>query len=214
VAVDPTIREQIDRVCRGWTGLLHWSFAGQLFTRVPSIHDVCILGVYMGRDTAYMATHLQALRTEPFHITAVDLFSDEPCADWEPEKIGKTWEEAGFGGAPNIEGVRQNLESLGLAQHVTLVKQDGATFLRETDQTFDYIFIDTSHDYETTRDTIIAAWPRLRKTGIMAGDDFSDEGTWGVKRAVRELCPQARVYGEWIWFAAKPEFTGLPEGEA
>jgi hypothetical protein len=33
-----------------------------------------------------------------------------------------------------------------------------------------------------------------------------------VKKAVRELCPQARVYGEWIWFAAKPEFTGLPEG--
>ncbi len=73
---------------------------------------------------------------------------------------------------------------------------------------FDLIFIDTSHDYETTRDTILAALPRLTDSGVLAGDDYSDEGTWGVKRAVRELCPQHFVYMDWIWYAPKSCFVG------
>lgn len=207
MALDDSVREQIDFVCAGWTDAKHWNFQRELLSKVSSIREVCMLGVYMGRDTAYMAAHLADLRADGYHITAVDLFSDEPCADWAPEKRGLTWEEAGFGKPPAIEIVRNNLDTLGLGAHVSLVKQDACAFLRDSNQTFDLIYIDTSHDYETTRDTILAALPRLSEIGVLCGDDYSDEGTWGVKRAVTELCPEHRVFMGWIWYAPKPFFT-------
>lgn len=205
--LDITVKEQIDHVCHGWADLKHWTWQQQLLTKLPNLRKICMLGVYMGRDVAYMAAHLADLRQPPFHITAVDLFSDQPCADWPEEKRGLTWEQAGFGSAPQLGAVQQNFETLGLANHVTLVREDGEVFLRNTTETFDLIYIDTSHDYETTRDTILAALPRLDKMGILAGDDFSDEGTWGVKKAVTELCPEVRIYQNWIWFAPKALFN-------
>lgn len=200
------VKDEIDRVCRGWATMAHWTWQQQVLTKLPDIRKICMLGVYMGRDVAYMAAHLADLREPPFQITAVDLFSDVPCADWPEEKRGMSWEEAGFGGAPQLGAVRQNLETLGLAAYVDLVKQDGSAFLRESTEQFDLIYIDTSHDYETTRDTILAALPRLGPAGLLAGDDYSDEGTWGVKKAVTELCPEVRVFQNWIWFAPKALF--------
>ena len=204
---DMTFKDEIDRVCRGWSGLAHWNWQEQLLTRVPTIQRVCMLGVYMGRDVAYMVAHLANLREAPFQVTAVDLFSDAPCADWPEEKRGLSWEEAGFGGAPQLEVVRQNFEVLGVNPFVRLVRQDGSTFLRNCAEMFDLIYIDTSHDYETTRDTILAALPRLDSIGVLAGDDFSDEGTWGVKKAVLEVCPSVRNYQDVIWFAPKALFN-------
>ena len=206
MAVDDSVREQIDLVCAGWTDAKHWNFQRELLSKIPGIRKVCMLGVYMGRDTAYMATHLGDQRPDGHHIDAVDLFSEEACADWAPEKRGLTWEEAGFGQAPAMEKVRQNLGLLGLDANVTLHQQDACEFLRNSQDTYDLIYIDTSHDYETTRDTILAALPRLSEVGVMCGDDYSDEGTWGVKKAVTELCPDHRVFMGWIWYAPKPFF--------
>ena len=204
------LRERINAQCEGFSTDIHWLWQQRTFTKVPSIREVCILGVYHGRDTAYAAALLQALRGDDFHITAVDLFSDAPCEDWPEEKRHLTWEEAGFGPAPTLERARQNLASLGLDQNVTFVKADAEHFLRETAESFDLIYIDTSHDLETTRRTIQAALQHLRPLGILAGDDFSDQGTWGVASAVREVCSNVRVFANTIWYAAHCEFTEEP----
>jgi len=201
-----TLRAQIDAQCRGWSGDRHWAWQRTLFTQVPYLRRVCMLGVYDGRDTAYAAALLAALRKDGFSIAGVDLFSDAPCADWPEEKRGLSWEEAGFGPAPVLEHVAGNLRALGLDEYVTLHRQDAVAFLTETGAEFDLIYIDTSHDYKSTRDTIQAALPRLHDQGILAGDDFSNQATWGVKQAVEEACPTVRVFADWIWYAPKNEF--------
>jgi len=203
---DIALKAAIDRVCRGWSSEVHWSFFNQILGKVSTIRKICILGVYFGRDTAYMATILRHLGRDGFHITGVDKFSDAPCADWAPDQRGKSWEEAGFGPAPRIDVTRANLEALGLMDHVSLHAATAEDFLDTTGEVFDFIYVDTSHDYATTRDTILRALPRLTPQGLIAGDDFSDEGTWGVAQAVRELCPGVRVFGNWIWFGAGVEF--------
>ncbi len=208
------LKERIDTQCKGWSGDVHWVWQNQLFSKIPTLRDVCILGVYFGRDTAYAAAWLAMFRGEDFSITAVDKFSDTPCADWESGTEDKTWEEAGFGQAPSVEQTRDNLTTLDLADHVTLVKADAMQFLRETDKSFDLIYIDTSHDYETTRNTIQLALKKLRPLGLLAGDDFSDEGTWGVAKAVREVCPKVRVFKDWIWYAAGCELRVLDDASA
>jgi predicted O-methyltransferase YrrM len=58
-----------------------------------------------------------------------------------------------------------------------------------------FIHIDASHDYTSVYDMIMAFKPRMRKGGIMCGDDFStatiqrEDLQGGVERAVRELLP-------------------------
>lgn len=58
---------------------------------------------------------------------------------------------------------------------------------------FDWIYIDTDHSYETTRDELQLYAPKMKPGGIMAGHDYR-MGNWvsmyryGVIEAVHEFC--------------------------
>jgi len=104
----------------------------------------------------------------------VDLFSDAPAGTGprtRRERRGKRRDS----GRPNRERALGNLRQLGLDASVTLVKSEGTTFLRNTPDRFDFIYVDTSHDYDTTVEHILAAVDRLTPNGWIGGDDFSDE---------------------------------------
>jgi hypothetical protein len=148
-----------------------------------------------------MGTALQRRERKDWSIMGVDKFEDRFCEDWPENKRELTWDQASFGEAPALKAAQRNLETLGLADRVRLVQQRAEDFQTSSDQKFDFIYIDTSHDYETTRNTIKLALPRLRPNGLPAGDDCSNEGTWGVKRAVREAFKNPTVVGGWLWWA-------------
>lgn len=63
------------------------------------------------------------------------------------------------------------------------------------DDYFDWIYIDTNHTYETTRDELRLYAPKMKKGGIIAGHDYVT-GNWittfryGVVEAVHEFCVQ------------------------
>jgi len=58
---------------------------------------------------------------------------------------------------------------------------------------FDWIYLDTNHTYETTREELLRYAPKLKINGIIAGHDYS-MGNWtkgfryGVIEAVHEFC--------------------------
>lgn len=193
-------RKRIERTCLGYSGKGHWNFFRNLFSEHPGISRICILGVYYGRDIAFMSYHLGKLGRE-FHITGVDKFEDQAGEDWPDELKGKTWQEAGFGPAPKKEFAQANLEKLGFAKNVTLVQDTGENFLRTNSRLFDFVYIDVSHDYETTKESISLARRNVREGGWIGGDDFSNEGTWGVKKAVQEAFSEFDLVNDWIWLA-------------
>ena len=64
----------------------------------------------------------------------------------------------------------------------------------------DFVFIDAAHDYESVKKDILAWLPKVKKTGIIAGHDY----TWcqDVKKAVHECFPDQQIYeteGCWIY---------------
>lgn len=75
------------------------------------------------------------------------------------------------------------------------------------DAYFDWIYIDTDHSYETTRDELQLYAPKMKPGGIMAGHDYR-MGNWvsmyryGVIEAVHEFC----VTHNWelIYLTAEP----------
>ncbi len=201
-------RARVDAVCIGYSGKDHWQFFQQVLQEFTG-KKILILGVYYARDIAYMKTILKSLGREDVSVMGVDKFEDAACEDWPEELRGKSWREAGFGEAPARRKALHNLQQLGLDDHVTLQEARAEEFLQNTREAYDLIYIDTSHDYETTLKTIRLAAPRVAEGGMMAGDDFSDRGTWGVAQAVRETFAAFEVYADWIWCARPRDY--IPE---
>jgi predicted O-methyltransferase YrrM len=190
---------EICRCIPGYSDARHYQFFRQLLAG-RGIESILVLGVYFGRDIAFM---LEAARRagRAARITGVDKFSDDACADWLEGLRDRSWEQAGFGPAPSLEAATAHLAPWCAGAPVQLVKQRDALFLAACRDQFDLIYLDTAHDYETVRRQIRQAAPCLAPGGILAGDDYSDAGTWGVRRAVTEAAPGHRLVSGWIWVA-------------
>jgi hypothetical protein len=73
------------------------------------------------------------------------------------------------------------------------------------DNTFDLLFIDADHQYESIKQDIADWIPKVKSTGMIAGHDYFNPVTGalenqhpGVKRAVDEAFPRIRVGGH-VW---------------
>lgn len=75
------------------------------------------------------------------------------------------------------------------------------------DDYFDWIYIDTDHSYETTRDELLKYAPKVKQDGIIAGHDYM-MGNWittyryGVIEAVHEFC--VKYNWELLYLTAEP----------
>ena len=199
-------RIRINHQCRGYSSASHWRFFRWVIGKYQP-RSLCICGVYFGRDTAYLSHFMrQCSATSPYKIVAVDKFEDKFCEDWSEQVRHLNWQEAGFGPAPTMEQTRKNLEALQLTDSVELIAARAEDYLEKTPLLFDFIYVDTSHDYETTLKTIRLAQKRLNPGGIMAGDDYVDGGTWGVRSAVRAAFTTHEVFDSWIWVAKAADY--------
>lgn len=189
--------ERIARGIRGWSSFGHWITFRHL-VELP-VKSILVCGVYHGLDLALIEAAAKEAGKK-IELTGVDLFLNEPCADWdETHRARGTWEAAGYEAPPSMEIAAKN------APGATLVQSDAASFMAKTDQRFDVIYLDTSHDEATVRREIAAARRILNPGGLLMGDDYADgvNGAtgWGVDRAVQELLPDHVLVFDRIWIS-------------
>ncbi|HKM61303.1 MAG TPA: class I SAM-dependent methyltransferase [Acidisphaera sp.] len=183
----------------GYSDHRHYAFFKHLFGQTD-IRSVLILGVFCGRDIVFMLDTAARAGRE-ISVTGVDKFSDDSCADWPEALKGGSWLDAGFGLAPSLTLARHNIDAFGFGDRVRLIKERDEVFLPACQDRFDFIYIDTSHDYATMHRQIRQVLRLLAPGGVLGGDDYRDGGTWGVKRAVSESLPNHAVFDGWIWAA-------------
>ena len=86
-----------------------------------------------------------------------------------------------------------------------------ATAAAFDDGALDWVYIDTDHSYETTRDELAAYAPKVAPDGVIAGHDYL-VGNWvagnryGVMEAVHEFC----VARDWELVAVTAVLTEKP----
>jgi predicted O-methyltransferase YrrM len=77
------------------------------------------------------------------------------------------------------------------ARTVVQLPEFRTTFLRSTpDNSLDFIYLDSSHDYENTKMELELCFKALKPGGVLLGDDWHDDPNHrhsGVARAVREV---------------------------
>ena len=103
---------------------------------------------------------------------------------------------------------RGYISKAGLNPFVTTIQKGStdpeAIALLTADAPYDLIYIDSLHDYATTKEELPVYWPLLRPSGFLCMDDaselaadFDTKGQGGVHRAIREWLPQVSDC-EWI----------------
>lgn len=201
--------EAINAAIPGWSGQRQYAFFKGVLQVRPELRTVLMLGVYQGRDLAYLldiAARYHADR--PLTFCGVDKFSDTPCADWPDGKRPLDWKAAGFGEAPSLARALENLRPFRLPdapRMVILRQKDDASYLVESHTRFDFAYLDTAHDFETVQRQLRQVLRVTKPGAIIAGDDYSDAGTWGVKRAVAAGTRRHAVFANWIWHCARED---------
>lgn len=186
----------------GYSGSAHYCFFQGLLAD-PALKSLLILGVYHGRDICFLLDILK--RHHPgrfFRIVGVDKFTDTPCADWPADRRTLGWEKAGYGKPPSLESTLRNTSPLEDAARVEIHQMEDEDFLLGAEEgQFDVIYYDTSHDKKSLVRQLKQSRSRMHAGTVLCGDDFRDEGTWGVVSAVRESFNCYSVYYDYIWMS-------------
>ena len=61
------------------------------------------------------------------------------------------------------------------------------------DQYFDFIYIDATHIYECVKADLNMYFPKLKKTGLICGHDYTDHPSFGVIPAVDEFIKENNI---------------------
>ena len=187
----------LDRICKiipGYSGHIQQGFFKMLLAD-PKINNILMLGVYHGRDLAIIMDLARRWRPHvPTYVWGVDKFSNDSCADWPEDKKLMSWTQAGFGNPPaGVAQVKKNLAQavgpLPDGHGFTAIESDDGEFLSLHTRSasavkFDAVYLDTDHLEKTIYRQVLQSEKVMRQGGIICGDDYSNDGTWGVKRAV------------------------------
>ena len=149
-------------------------FYHRMAKNLPDGATIVEIGVYHGRSILYLAEQLWKLGKRNCKLTAVDL--------WHVENFTNEASRAQF---------EKNLELIGDAKELISILQlpsiEAAQTLKDKNESFDLIFIDAAHDYQSVKNDIHAWSKVLKKDGIIAGHDYWHWGEHaGVGKAVDE----------------------------
>jgi hypothetical protein len=191
----------------GWSLPIHYTLFGHVLAALGAAKPsealakegplrILVCGVYHGLDLALIQHAARALGRK-IELVGVDLFSDQPCADWPAEKRHLTWEQAFDCAPPSIVAARLN------APGAEIVQMDSVSYLMRHPGEFDFIWFDTSHDEKTVLNECVWGVDALREGGLVGGDDYYQPGTyWGVDRAVAQVFPHHIALFNRLWLAS------------
>jgi predicted O-methyltransferase YrrM len=147
--------------------------------------NIAEIGVFKGRGTAMWNVELINNNIE-YDYYAIDHFlgSDEHNKNVDYHSITVN----------NLEKIKDKIK---------IIRNDSISESKNyDDEFFDIVYIDASHDYESVKADILAWLPKVKKGGVLCGDDYVPE--WpSVKKAVNELLDDFKVTGYQWWYVKK-----------
>jgi predicted O-methyltransferase YrrM len=126
-------------------------------------HTVLEVGTNVGASTLHIAQALRQMQQENkqdhYHLTTVDIV--------DVNALQGPWQQQGLPQSP-----RSMIQKLGFEEHVSFVAQDALIFLKNTQQTFDFIFLDGNHAAAVVYQEMAAALRVLNPEGYLLLHDY------------------------------------------
>jgi predicted O-methyltransferase YrrM len=162
----------------------------RIAAELPDGGRIAEVGCFYGQSTCYMAQLLKRLgRHVSFDV--IDTFAGSP--EHQAELQGRDFYEAFL----------QNMRD---AKVLTLIRPRKAHSEEAArafpDDSFNFVYIDAAHDYESVKTDIDAWLPKVAVGGVLAGDDY--HSSWpGVIDAVHEKLGASNIEivekGQWLY---------------
>jgi cephalosporin hydroxylase len=165
-----------------------WFFAEALYREaVESARDGDVfveVGAWKGKSTAFMAVEIENSGKGIKFIT-VDHFLGSKEHQNDPAIQGGTL----------LAEFREN--TCDLPRQVMIMDSVVAAKQFE-DNSLAFVYLDASHDYESVLADIKAWWPKIKKGGVLAGDDWKWGGVrYAVKRNFPDSIHISGIYPQW-----------------
>ena len=156
----------------------------QIYYGTDKSHFVEI-GAWKGKSTSYMGIELlNSDKNIKFDVVDTWMGSDESAHKNDLSVINNTL----------YEDFLENMKPVMSVINPIRMTSVDASQLYENNS-LDFVFIDASHKYNDVKDDIEHWFPKVRKGGMLAGDDLS----WpGVGKAVKELLPEYKNVNEFF----------------
>jgi hypothetical protein len=149
------------------------------------------IGVWRGE----FAAHNLRFWKGRYYLCDLWAHREDGTADKNMEDPG-TWEEVKANALLNVSFANDRVI---LSEGPSLMMAD---YFK--DKVFDWIYLDTLHDYKSVKAELAAWWPKLRTGGLFSGDDYGDQSlrwqdkyggvarafNWGVIEAVNEFAAE------------------------
>lgn len=148
------------------------------------------IGCWLGKSTCYLGETIKESK-KPITVYAVDTWagSNEQAHQEYIQSIG----------GPEVlyQKFLHNLKCADIENIVKpLRKTSKKASLKFEDDSLEMVFIDASHDYLDVREDIDLWLPKVKKGGIIGGDDIEWDD---VRKAVKEMIPNYTTRGSsWI----------------
>jgi predicted O-methyltransferase YrrM len=157
----------------------------ELLSKLKSCGNVAEVGVASGEFSTQIISE-----TRPDKLHLIDIWGSDRYGEEEYCNVQRRLESEIDSGVVNV--------------HRSLSTAAASKF---DDRYFDWVYIDTDHSYETTKQELRAYAPKVKEEGVIAGHDYT-LGNWvegyryGVIEAVHEFCVQHNW--ELLFLTAEP----------
>lgn len=152
---------------------------GELYENIvkkcPQGETIVEIGAYHGRSTSYLLEMANKYKKD-IHIVVIDHFEGSVEHNKQSDHYGQ---------------FISNMENLKYKYPHQLIKEYSHEAANQfEDKSVYFAMIDASHEYEDVKRDILTWLPKIKKGGMLSGDDYD----WpGVRRAVSEIFPEADV---------------------
>ncbi len=146
------------------------------------------LGAEIGVQSGENIEHILSLCPD-FKIFAID------C--WDPTFKYQIWPKA-------AQPLHEQFFEKVLARFPNRIQKIKAysseAVLKIADHTLDLVFLDASHDFDSTKNDILSWLPKIRHGGFIGGHDYDHPNLPGVKKAVDEVFQKIDLFPDFVWF--------------
>lgn len=140
----------------------------KIANELPNNVRVCEIGVGDGHSAIYLAKRLYEL-DKGFKLYMVDNLA--------------------YGGYLQMKTIYENIIKSGLGELIEFIPKDSVEASKLfNEEYFHFIYLDSSHEYQETKDSIKSWFPKLVSGYTFAGHDYNEY--LSVKKAVDEIVPK------------------------
>jgi predicted O-methyltransferase YrrM len=165
---------------------------------LPSNSHMVEVGCFLGQSTALTASIILH-SGKNIAFDAIDLFNITDYSDAPHEQEIKKY------GGDFLEIFTTNLEKSKVRQAVNIIQASSIEASKKyKDNSLHFVMLDASHKTEDVIEDIKAWWPKLKNTGVLAGDDYD----WNSVAKAVNTCFTKDEFDVWydcVWQAQKKE---------